>query len=102
VKRVIQAGIVESVFFAATTRENGDSRSKREWNSYEFRTIFAVPRQSGTKNPSDGDTHEGRCHIGAVVHVLIEHPPLAGRPAAIADEPHRNNIQQERGGTAVR
>src|SRR5438874_11556063 len=79
-------------FFAATTRQDGESRSKREWNGYEFRAIFAVSRQRGIENPSDGDTHEGRSHVGAVVYILIEHSTLAGRSASSPDESNWVNI----------
>jgi hypothetical protein len=42
----------------ATAGEDGDSRSQRQWNGYEFRAIFTVARKSGIENASDGDTHE--------------------------------------------
>jgi hypothetical protein len=89
-------------FFAAATRQYGNSRSKREWNGYEFRAIFAVSRQRGIENTSDGDTYEGRSHVGAVVHALIKHSTFTGRSTSSPDESNRINIQQERSGATIR
>lgn len=41
-----------------TAGQDGNPRTERQWNCYEFWAIFTVPRQCGVENPSYGDTHE--------------------------------------------
>ena len=62
----------------ATARQDGNSRTERQRNCYEFWAIFTVPRQCGIENPSYGDTHERRSHVWTVIDVLVQHPALTG------------------------
>jgi hypothetical protein len=55
--------------------------------------IFAVSRQCGIENPSDGDTHERRSNIGAVIDILVKHPSFAGGTTPSPDEPYWINIE---------
>jgi len=86
--------------FTATAGNDCDSRSERQWNSYEFGAIFAVPCHCGIENPSDSDTHERRSYIGAVIDVLVQHPTLTRWASPVADEPYRINVQQKRDRTS--
>jgi hypothetical protein len=91
----VSEGLEEAThkLLTATAGHDGNPRSKRQFNTYKFRAIFAVPSQRGVEYPSDGDTHEGRSHIGTIIDILIQHPALAGRSASSPDESNRINIQ---------
>src|SRR5580700_5473840 len=80
--------------FPAAAEHNGDPCGERELNSDKLRAIFAVSRHRGIENARDSDTHEGRCHVGAVIHILIQHAAFARRSATSADEADGVNVEQ--------
>ena len=69
---------------------------KRQRRFNELRPIFAAALQGRTKHLGDRHAEERRSGIRPIIDVLLELSAFPSRSAAIADEGHRIDFEQER------
>jgi hypothetical protein len=88
--------------FAAATGQHGQRSLERQRRFGQLRPFLAPAGQGAAEHLGDCHAQEGGGDVRAVVDVLFHGAPLAGRPAAVADQPNRIDIQQQGGRAAVR
>src|SRR4029079_4121168 len=86
----------------ATAGQYCNTCGERQGRGYEFRATLTCACPRRVENPRDGDTHEGRSDVGAIINVLIQHSTFACRPSSSTNETDRINVEQKCSRAAAR
>ena len=86
--------VQKGLFFAYGQYRDGGPKGDR--GLCQFGTFLALAVQGGAKNTGNANAQKGRRSVRAVVDVLLQGEPAAGRKAAVAHQADGVHIQEQR------